>query len=93
MGSVGRLKAVSICSMATPPKQPNVLIGLGVAFLLLGLIALPILLGDPTGATGRGIPMMFAVPALGIGGVGFIIYGAYWRSRNRRDSSVHDRER
>lgn len=37
--------------------------------------------------------MLFAVPALGIGGVGFIIYGAYWRSRSRRDSSVRDSER
>ncbi|WP_295853234.1 hypothetical protein [uncultured Microbacterium sp.] len=79
--------------MATPPKQPNVLIGLGVAFVILGLIALPMLLGDPVGVTGRGIPMLFAVPALGIGGVGFIIYGAYWRSRSRRDSSVRDSER
>lgn len=93
MASVQRLTAVSISTMATPPKQPNVLISLGVAFLVLGLIALPILLGDPTGATGRGIPMLFAVPALGVGGVGFIIYGAYWRTRNRGDSSVRDSER
>lgn len=93
MGSVRRSDAVSIRTMATPPKQPNVLIGLGVAFVILGLIALPMLLGDPVGVTGRGIPMLFAVPALGIGGVGFIIYGAYWRSRSRRDSSVRDSER
>lgn len=86
------LGAVSIGCMATPPKQPNVLIGLGVAFLVLGLIALRMFLGDPAGATGRGIPVWFAVPTLGIGGVGFIIYGAYWRSRGRGGSSTPDGE-
>ncbi len=80
--------------MATPPKRPNVLIGLGVAFLVLSLIALPVLLGDPTGTTGRGLPMWFAIPALAVGGIGFIIYGAYWRSRNSGGASArNDRER
>lgn len=78
------------CTMTTPPKRPNVLIGLGVAFLALCAIAVPMLVGDPTGSTGRGLPMWFAVPVLGIAGVGFIVYGAYWRTRNRGDSPARD---
>ena len=54
--------AVSICSLATPPKWRNVLIGLGATFLALGILVLPMLVSDPTGAPGRGVPTWLGAP-------------------------------
>ncbi|KEP72754.1 hypothetical protein HR12_40575 [Microbacterium sp. SUBG005] len=75
--------ADSILRMASGPQRPAVLIGLGVAFLLVGLLGLALFLGDPMGATGRGIPMWLALPVVWVGGIAFIEYGRYWRVRGR----------
>lgn len=76
--------ADSIRRMASGPQRPTVLIGLGIAFVLGGLLGFPLFLADPLGTTGRGIPMWLALPVLWVGGIGFIAYGWYWRVRGRR---------
>lgn len=52
--------------------------------MLIGLLGLPLFLGDPLGTTGRGIPMWLALPVVWVGGVAFIAYGWYWRVRGQR---------
>lgn len=76
--------ADSIRRMSSGPQRPTVLIGLGIALVLGGLLGLPLFLADPLGTTGRGIPMWLALPVLWVGGIGFIAYGWYWRVRGRR---------
>lgn len=71
--------------MATPPKRPTVAIWLGVAFVVAAVMALPWALDDPSGTSPRGIPNWFLSPFVLFGGVFFIVYGVYWRSRSRRD--------
>lgn len=69
--------------MTDGPKRPTGVIWLGVIFLLCGILAVPLLISDPT-STGRVLPMWIAVPALWVCGIWAIAYGWYWRARRRR---------
>ncbi|WP_136586214.1 hypothetical protein [Microbacterium hydrothermale] len=68
--------------MTDGPTRPTGVIWLGVIFLLCGILAVPLLISDPT-STGRVLPIWSAVLALWVGGTCVVAWGWYWRARRR----------
>ncbi len=65
-------------------RSPKTLIGLGVVLVILGLVAIPWVVNDPTESTGRGIPIWFAVIGLVLGGLYVIGLGWVHLRRGKR---------
>ncbi len=57
---------------------------MGVAFILVGLLALPSALSDPMGMSPRGLPLWVLPPLLVGGGAFFVVYSWYLLARARR---------
>lgn len=66
------------------PKKPTTVMWLGIAFIALGFVALPIPFRDPTETTNLGIPVLIAIIGLWIGGAYFAILGGVWRWRDKK---------
>jgi hypothetical protein len=65
-------------------KRPKLGIGMGVAFILMGLTALPWALADPTGTTPRGLPLWVLPPMMVAGGAFFVVYSCSSLVRRKR---------
>jgi hypothetical protein len=57
---------------------------MGVVFILVGLLGIPLALNDPTGTSPRGLPLWVLPPLLVGGGAFFVVYSWYLLSRGRR---------
>lgn len=66
------------------PKSPKATIIVGLAFLALGLLALPIALGDPSETTRLGIPLWFVIIGIWAGGLFFVGLGWFYARRSGR---------